>query len=154
MGPSRDRRGDRAGRAAPCAGHAPGPYQLQAAIAALHAEAPTAGRHRLAADRVALPSARPAGALAGRRAEPGRGGRRWPTGPPPGLTLVDALVATGALDDNHLLHATRADLLRRLDRRDEAAAAYRRALALAGTDVEREFLSTRLTEVTRSPFSS
>ena len=61
-------------------------------------------------------------------------------GPEAGLALVDALDASGALDGYHLLPATRADLLRRLGRHDEAAAAYRDALALATTDAERRYL--------------
>lgn len=66
-------------------------------------------------------------------------------GPAQGLALVDALAAAGALPGYHLLPATRADLLRRLGRRDEAAAAYREALMLATTDAERRYLSNRLT---------
>jgi RNA polymerase sigma-70 factor, ECF subfamily len=61
-------------------------------------------------------------------------------GPGPGLALVDRL---HGLDDYYLLHSTRADLLRQLER-PEAAAAYRRALELAPTDVERRFLRRRL----------
>ena len=53
----------------------------------------------------------------------------------------------GVLAGYHLLPATRADLLRRLDRRDEAAAAYREALSLAGTDAERRYLIRRLAQV-------
>ena len=60
-------------------------------------------------------------------------------GPAAGLALVDRVAAE--LDGYHLLHATRADLLRRLDRTDEAAAAYRRALELASNGAEREFLA-------------
>jgi RNA polymerase sigma-70 factor (ECF subfamily) len=60
--------------------------------------------------------------------------------------LVDELDASGALDGYHLLHATRADLLRRLNRRDEARAAYLRALELAPSDTERRFLTRRLEE--------
>jgi RNA polymerase sigma-70 factor, ECF subfamily len=66
--------------------------------------------------------------------------------PAAGLTLVDALEASGALAGYHLLPATRADLLRRLDRPAEAAAAYREALDLAGTDAERRYLARRLDE--------
>jgi RNA polymerase sigma-70 factor (ECF subfamily) len=68
-------------------------------------------------------------------------------GPAAGLALVDALAATGALAAYHLLPATRADLLRRLGRNDEAADAYRSALALGGTDAEHRYLSRRLSEV-------
>ena len=65
-------------------------------------------------------------------------------GPAEGLRLVEGI---SGLDRYHLLHAARADLLRRLDRRDEAAAAYARALALAKNPVEREFLERRLAEL-------
>jgi RNA polymerase sigma-70 factor (ECF subfamily) len=62
--------------------------------------------------------------------------------------LVDAIEATGALSGYHLLPATRADLLRRLGRRTEAAAAYRDALELATSDAERRYLARRLAETT------
>ena len=68
-------------------------------------------------------------------------------GPEAGLRLVDALDASGALDGYHLLPATRADLLRRLDRRAEAATAYRAALALTTSPTERRYLERRLAEV-------
>jgi RNA polymerase sigma-70 factor (ECF subfamily) len=64
-----------------------------------------------------------------------------------GLGLVDRLVATGELRDYHLLHATRADFLRRLGRDAEAGAAYRAALELARTDAERRYLTRRLREI-------
>ena len=70
-------------------------------------------------------------------------------GPAAGLALVDALAQGGALDDYHLLHAARADLLRRQGRRAEAAAAYRRALELVGNASERRFLAVRLAELDR-----
>jgi RNA polymerase sigma-70 factor (ECF subfamily) len=66
-------------------------------------------------------------------------------GPEAGLALADEQAE--ALDGFHLLHATRADLLRRLDRMDAAAEAYERALALAANPVERSFLARRLEEV-------
>jgi RNA polymerase sigma-70 factor, ECF subfamily len=69
-------------------------------------------------------------------------------GPEAGLRLVEALEASGALPGYHLLAATRADLLRRLDRPAEAAAAYREALELAATDAERRYLTRRLAEAT------
>ena len=69
-------------------------------------------------------------------------------GPEAGLALADEQAE--ALDGFHLLHATRADLLRRLGRADEAADAYRRALALAANPVERAFLERRLEEVGRA----
>jgi RNA polymerase sigma-70 factor (ECF subfamily) len=67
-------------------------------------------------------------------------------GPAAGLRLVDELDRSGALPGYHLLPATRADLLRRIGRRGEAAAAYRRALQLAPTDPERRYLARRLAE--------
>jgi len=70
-------------------------------------------------------------------------------GPAAGLALVDELEATGALPDYYLLPATRADLLRRLGRNAEAAAAYVRALELVPTDTERRFLRRRLSEVSQ-----
>jgi RNA polymerase sigma-70 factor (ECF subfamily) len=68
-------------------------------------------------------------------------------GPQRSLALVDALAAAGDLDGYHLLHAARADLLRRLGRTPEAAASYARAVALASNDSERRFLERRLREV-------
>ena len=68
-------------------------------------------------------------------------------GPAAGLELMDALAASGDLDGYHLLHAGRADLLRRLGRRPEAATAYRRALGLATNPVEQAVLTRRLAEV-------
>jgi RNA polymerase sigma-70 factor (ECF subfamily) len=124
----------------------PGPYQLQAAIAACHAHAASAAEtdwHEIAAlyDRlseiVATPVVLLNRAVAVAMAE----------GPASGLRLVDELEETGALGDYHLLPATRADLLRRLSRYAEAATAYRRALELAPTDAERRFLRRRLSEV-------
>ena len=67
-------------------------------------------------------------------------------GPDAGLRIVDTLAASGALDGYHLLPATRADLLRRLDRNAEAALAYREALELTATDAERSYLNRRLEE--------
>ena len=68
-------------------------------------------------------------------------------GPQPALALIDELAATGELDSYHLLHATRADLLRRLGFSAEAAAGYRRALALVSNESERRFLEQRLREM-------
>jgi RNA polymerase sigma-70 factor (ECF subfamily) len=68
-------------------------------------------------------------------------------GPAAGLAILDGLEAAGELRDYHLLPAARADLLRRLGRRREAAAAYRRALALATNDPERRFLARRIEEM-------
>ena len=68
-------------------------------------------------------------------------------GPQPALALLDALAATGDLDGYHLLHAARADLLRRMGSRAEAARSYARALELAAGASERRFLERRLREV-------
>src|SRR5437867_4364080 len=70
-------------------------------------------------------------------------------GPRPALALIDALAAGGELDRYHLLHAARADLLRRLGSSEEAAKSYARALALVTNDAERRFLERRLREVQR-----
>jgi RNA polymerase sigma-70 factor (ECF subfamily) len=67
-------------------------------------------------------------------------------GPAAGLALLDTLAASGTLAGYHLLPAARADLLRRLERHAEAAEAYGDALALAGTDAERRYLSRRVAE--------
>ena len=128
----------------------PGPYQLQAAIAALHAEAPSAEAtdwSQIAQLYRTLARVAPSPVVELNRAV----AVAMADGPAAGLVLVDALDEAGELTENHLLHATRADLLRRLGRRAEAASAYRQALALTGTDTEREFLSTRLDEVARQP---
>jgi len=68
-------------------------------------------------------------------------------GPAAGLALVERLGEAGELSGYHLLPATRADLLRRLGRPAEAAAAYRDAIELAPTDAERRYLTRRLTEI-------
>jgi RNA polymerase sigma-70 factor, ECF subfamily len=122
---------------------APGSYQLQAAIAALHAQAETADGtdwaqiallyaelDRLTGSPVVALNRAVAVAMA-------EGYER-------GLELMDGL----PLDGYHLFHAARADLLRRLERHEEAAAAYRRALALTRSEPERRYLAGRLTEVT------
>ena len=127
-----------------------GPYQLQAAIAACHATAPRAtatdwvqiaALYGELAEVVASPVVRLNRAVAVAMAE----------GPAAGLELVEALEASGELAEYHLLSATRADLLRRLGRPEEAAAAYREALELVATDAERRYLVRRLAEVTNPP---
>ena len=126
----------------------PGPYQMQAAIAALHAEAPSAAAtdwSQIAQLYRTLARVAPSPVVELNRAV----AVAMADGPAAGLALVEALAETGELDGNHLLHATRADLLRRVGRHAEAASSYRHALALVGNDTEREFLSTRLVEVTR-----
>jgi RNA polymerase sigma-70 factor (ECF subfamily) len=69
------------------------------------------------------------------------------SGPRSGLSLIDALAASGELDDYHLLHAARADLLRRIGARAESAQNYARALELVTNDSERRYLERRLREV-------
>jgi len=68
-------------------------------------------------------------------------------GPQAGLDIIDQLDATGELDRFHLMHAARADLLRRLGSRGEAAKSYQRALDLAANESERRYLARRLREV-------
>ena len=123
-----------------------GPYQLQACIAALHAVAPTAEatdwrRITLLYDQLMAVADSPVVALNRAVAV------AMVEGPAAGLDLMDTLAASGTLDSYHLLHAARGDLLRRLGRAPEAAAAYRRALELATNPVEQTFLSHRLSEV-------
>ena len=124
----------------------PGPYQVQAAIAACHAVAPDAAEtdwHEIAVLYRQLARLVPSPVVELNRAV----AVAMADGADAGLEIVDELDASGALADYHLLAATRADLLRRLDRRSEAAAAYRQALDLAPTDSERRYLSRRLAEV-------
>ncbi|HKV73149.1 MAG TPA: RNA polymerase sigma factor [Gemmatimonadales bacterium] len=120
-----------------------GPYTLQAAIAAVHAEAPTAGDTDwrqivglydvlLRADPSAVVELNRAAAVAMR------------DGPEAGLELIDRILARGDLADYHLAHSARAELCRRLGRIDEATAAYRRALELTRLEPERRFLEGRL----------
>lgn len=68
-------------------------------------------------------------------------------GPAAGLALIDALLARGELPDYYLAHAARADLYRRLERRDEARGAYARALTLAKSEPEQRYLEKRLREL-------
>jgi RNA polymerase sigma-70 factor (ECF subfamily) len=118
----------------------PGPYQVQAAIAALHTEPETDWREiELLYGRLAALNPSPVVELNRAVAV------AMADGPAAGLELVDALA--GELDSYHLLHSTRADLLRRLGRREEASAAYRRALELAASPVDERFLRRRLAEL-------
>ena len=124
-----------------------GPYQVQAAIAALHDEAltpDTTDWPQIEGLYLELARLTPSPVVDLNRAV----AVAMVRGPAAGLALVDELAATGELDDYHLFHAARADLLRRLGRRDEAAAAYRRAAALTANEAERAFLARRLAEVT------
>ena len=125
----------------------PGPYALQAAIAAVHADAATAAEtdwpqivelYRLLWTMHQSPVIALNRAVAIAEVH----------GPATGLQLVEVL--GDALDGYHLFHATRADLLRRLGRMAEAADAYRAALARAENEAERRFISKRLAEVTAS----
>jgi RNA polymerase sigma-70 factor (ECF subfamily) len=118
---------------------APGPYQLQAAVAALHTEE-RRDWVEIAALYEQLARLAPSPVVELNRAV----AVAEVYGPEAALGLLDALPLDGYL----YLHATRADLLRRLDRRDEAASAYRRALELATEEPERRFLERRLVEVT------
>ena len=128
----------------------PGPYQFQAAIAACHAtvgDPADTDWAQISALYGQLARWVPSAVVELNRAV----AVAMAEGPAAGLVLVEALATSGALAGYHLLPATRADLLRRLDRYDEAAAAYREALALAGTGAERRYLARRLAEVTGDP---
>jgi RNA polymerase sigma-70 factor (ECF subfamily) len=127
-------------------GRATGPYSIQASIAAVHAAASSFARTNWSAivalyDRLLDVSPSPVVALNRAVAV------ALADGPEPALELVDTLDAGGGLAGYHLLHTTRADLLRRLGRTDEATDAYRRALALVDNRTERAFLLRRLAEV-------
>jgi len=123
-----------------------GPYTLQAAIAAVHAEASTAAatdwRQIVGLYDVLLRvEASPVVALNRAAALAMR------DGPEIGLALVDAILARGELADYHLAHSARADLCRRLGRPQEAIAAYERSLALTTQAPERRFIERRLAEL-------
>ena len=126
-----------------------GQYQLQAAIAALHDEAPSneatdwpqiAALYRVLGRMAPSPVVELNRAVAVAMAD----------GPEVGLAITDALAAEGQLDDYPYLHSTRADLLRRLGRRADATDAYRRALELTANEPERAFLQRRLREMATS----
>jgi RNA polymerase sigma-70 factor, ECF subfamily len=123
-----------------------GPYTLQGAIAAVHAEAPDAastdwaqivGLHDVLARADPSPIVELNRAVAVAMRE----------GPLAGLALVDAILERGDLADYHLAHAARADLCRRLGRTAEARASYERALSLVKQEPERRFLERRLAEL-------
>jgi RNA polymerase sigma-70 factor (ECF subfamily) len=125
----------------------PGAYQVQAAIAACHATAAEAAETdwpQIAGLYGTLAELRPSPVVELNRAV----AVAMADGPAAGLALVEELAAADALPLYHLLPATRADLLRRLGRTAEAAAAYREALRLVTTDTERRYLSRRLAETT------
>src|SRR5580700_551209 len=124
----------------------PGPFAVQAAIAAVHCRAARAedtdwpqilGLYDL------LERLQPSPVVSLNRAV----AVAMVDGPRPALALIDALAASGDVDDYHLLHSARADLLRRVGSLEEAAKSYMRALALVTNDSERRFLEGRLREV-------
>jgi len=127
-----------------------GPYQIQAAIAALHDDAATAAEtdwpqiaalYRVLGEMTRSPVVELNRAVAVAMAD----------GPASGLAIIDRIAASGELDDYPYLHSARADLLRRLDRRVDSAEAYRRALALTANAPERAFLEGRLAGLGAAP---
>jgi RNA polymerase sigma-70 factor (ECF subfamily) len=124
----------------------PGPYAVQAAIAALHADAPSAAAtdwEEVVGLYDLLMQIEPSPVVALNRAV----AVAMKEGPAAGLTLIDEIVARGQLKDYRLLHAARADLCRRLGRTTDARASYERALALTRQEPERRFLERRLAEI-------
>jgi len=123
-----------------------GPYTLQAAISAVHAEAPTAAATdwpQIVGLYDVLLRAEPSPVVALNRAA----AIAMRDGPEAGLVLIDDLLARGELAEYGLAHSARADLLRRLGRAADAAAAYCTALALSRQEPERRFLDRRLREL-------
>ncbi len=123
-----------------------GPYTLQAAIAAVHAEAPDAASTdwaQIVGLYNVLAKADPSPVVELNRAA----AVAMLNGPAAGLALIDALLARGDLQDYHLAHSARADLCRRLGRTEDARASYERALVLTEQQPERRFLEQRLREL-------
>jgi RNA polymerase sigma-70 factor (ECF subfamily) len=123
-----------------------GPYALQAAIAAVHAEAPAAADTdwaQIVALYDVLLQATPSPVVELNRAV----AVTMRDGPQAGLALIDAILARGDLAEYHLAHSARADFCRRLGKNEEARASYRRALDLARQEPERRFLQRRLAEL-------
>jgi RNA polymerase sigma-70 factor (ECF subfamily) len=123
-----------------------GPYQLQAAIAALHSGAKAAQETdwpQIAALYEKLLEFNASSVIALNRAV----AIAMSVGLREGLQAIDALGPSGELEKYYLFHAARADVLLRMDRLNEAAAAYRNALALAGNRIEQDFLTRRLASV-------
>ena len=123
----------------------PGPFAAQAAIAALHCQAARpedTDWPQIVQLYDLLTRLQPSPVVSLNRAA----AVAMVDGPGPALALIDALDAGGELDNYHLLHAARAELLRRMGSLEEAAQAYRRALALVGNESERRFLERRLRE--------
>jgi RNA polymerase sigma-70 factor (ECF subfamily) len=124
----------------------PGPYTLQAAIAAVHAEASSPAEtdwRRIVALYNLLEGLVPSPVVALNRAV----AFAMRDGPESGLALVESLLARGELDEYHLAHAVRADLCRRMGKFADARESYKRALALARQEPERRFLERRLREI-------
>ncbi len=127
-----------------------GPYTLQAAIAAVHAEARSAAATdwaQIAGLYDVLLRANPTPVVELNRAA----AIAMRDGPLAGLELVDAILERGELGDYHLAHSARADLLRRLGRKQDASVAYERALELVKQGPERRFLEKRLAELKSAP---
>jgi RNA polymerase sigma-70 factor (ECF subfamily) len=123
-----------------------GPYTLQAAIAAVHAQSPSADAtdwRQIVGLYDALLRMEPSPVVELNRAV----AVAMRDGPEAGLALIDALLARGQLDNYGLAHAARADLCRRLRRTAEARAAYEQALALTRQEAEQRFLKRRLAEL-------
>jgi len=123
-----------------------GPYTLQAAIAAVHSEASDAASTdwlQIVALYSVLARAEPSPVVDLNRAV----AVAMRDGPKTGLALIEAILARGELADYHLAHSARADLCRRLGRKDEARSAYHRALSLTQQEQERRFLENRLREL-------
>src|SRR6516164_2492735 len=122
-----------------------GPYQLQAAIAALHAQAKTAEQtdwNQIAALYAVLSRSTGSPVIALNHAVAVAMSRGFEMG----LELIQQIAPSGDLDSYYLYHAARADLLRRLGRKEEALAAYERALSLSANAVERRYLRRRMAE--------
>jgi RNA polymerase sigma-70 factor (ECF subfamily) len=123
-----------------------GPYTLQAAIAAVHSEAPTTSATdwaQIVALYSVLARAEPSPVVELNRAV----AVAMRDGPEAGLSLIDAILARGELADYHLAHSARADLCRRLGKTAEARSCYEKALALTQQEPERRFLEKRLHEL-------
>jgi RNA polymerase sigma-70 factor (ECF subfamily) len=126
--------------------HKAGPYQLQAAISAIHAEAATPAEtdwHEIAALYLELMQQMPSPIIALNHAV----AVAMSEGLERGLAQIDQVGASGRLGDYHLFHAARADILRRLGRNAESAEAYAAALQLVTNKVEQEYLRDRLKQV-------
>ncbi|HYT68560.1 MAG TPA: RNA polymerase sigma factor [Vicinamibacterales bacterium] len=123
-----------------------GPYTIQSAIAALHAEAPTAASTdwaQIVGLYDALMRIDPSPVVALNRAV----AVAMRDGPAAGLALIEAILDAGELKDYRLAHAARADFCRRLGRKEDARRSYKRALELARQEPERRFLQRRLAEL-------